>query len=133
LRRKRDRHHDGQAGIPATFMFTVSVSEVCLAPAREPGTNGNKNLITVWLLVIIVLMLIYAVFGERGVIRTLKAERQKEQLQEQLAVLQQQQQQLKEEIERLQNDKDYWEQLAREKLGMVREGELIYHLPPKEE
>ena len=50
-------------------------------------------------------------------------------LERQLAELQQQQQQLRNEIERLQNDKNYWEQLARTKLGMVREGELIYHLP----
>ena len=103
-----------------------------MTPARESATVGNKNLITLWLLVIILVMFGYAVFGDRGVIRILQAERQQKQLEATLADLQQQQQQLREEIERLQNDKDYWEQLAREKLGMVREGELIYHLPPKE-
>ena len=102
-----------------------------MAPAREPATAGNKNLITIWLLIIVLLMLGYAVFGERGVIRIIKAERQKELLEEQLAVLQQEQQELRGEIEQLKHDKDYWEQLAREKLGMVREGELIYHLPPE--
>ncbi len=103
-----------------------------LAPAREPATTGNKNLITIWLLVIILVMLGYAIFGERGVIRTRQAERQKGQLEKQLSELQQQQQQLREEIDRLKHDKDYWEQLARKNLGMVRDGELIYHLPPKE-
>ena len=102
-----------------------------MAPAREPAATG-KNLITVWLLVIILVMLGYAVFGDRGVIRIIKAEKQKQELQARLTVLQQEQQQLREEIERLQHDKDYWEQLAREKLGMVREGELIYHLPPED-
>jgi len=102
-----------------------------LAPAREPVTTGNKNLITICLLVFIVVMLGYAVFGNRGVLRILQADRQKQQLEEQLATLQQEQQQLREEIERLRNDKEYWEQLARKKLGMVREGELIYHIPPK--
>jgi cell division protein FtsB len=105
--------------------------EVWLAPAREPAATG-KNLITIWLLVIILLMLGYAVFGNRGVVRIMQAERQKQQLEQKMADLQQQQQQLREEIDRLQNDKDYWEQLARKKLGMVREGELIYHLPPKD-
>ena len=33
---------------------------------------------------------------------------------------------LREEFSRLRKDRDYWEQLARKKLGMVREGELIY-------
>lgn len=104
-----------------------------MAPAREPATTGNNNLITVLLLVIILAMLGYAIFGDRGVVRILQAERQKQQLEEQLTSLQQQQQQLREEIDRLKHDKDYWEQLARTKLGMVREGEVIYHLPPKEE
>jgi cell division protein FtsB len=103
--------------------------EVSLAPAREPVVTGNKNLITICLLVFIVAMLGYAVFGNRGVLRILQAERQQQQLKEQLAVLQQEQQRLRDEIDRLRNDKDYWEQLARKKLGMVREGELIYHLP----
>jgi len=102
-----------------------------VGPAREPAATG-KNLITLWLLVIILVMLGYAVFGNRGVIRIVKAERQKQELQAQLTALQQEQQELREEIDRLKNDKDYWEQLARKKLGMVREGELIYHLSPKE-
>ncbi|NOY12491.1 MAG: septum formation initiator family protein [Deltaproteobacteria bacterium] len=104
-----------------------------MAPAREPASPGKKNLITLWLLVVILLMLGFAVFGNRGVVQILQAERQKQQLQAQLAELQQQQQRLREEIDRLQNDRDYWEQLARKNLGMVREGELIYHLSPKPE
>ena len=103
-----------------------------MAPARESVTTGNKSLITVLLLVVILLMLGYAVFGNRGVVRIMQTERQKQQLLAQLTDLQQNQAQLRDEIERLQNDKDYWEQLARKKLGMVREGELIYHLPPKD-
>lgn len=97
--------------------------------AREPGLPGRKNLLTICLLVVILLMFAYAVFGSRGVLRIVQAEQQKQELQQQLTDLQQQQQQLRNEIERLQKDKTYWEQLARTKLGMVREGELIYHLP----
>lgn len=103
-----------------------------MAPAREPASTGNKNLITVWLLVVILLMLGYAIFGDRGVVRIMKTERQKQELAAQLADLQQDRQQLREEIDRLKHDRDYWEQLARKKLGMVREGELIYHLPAKD-
>jgi cell division protein FtsB len=100
-----------------------------LAPAREPVVTGKKNLITICLLLFIGAMLVYAVFGNRGVLRILQAQRQQQQLEAQLSGLRQEQQRLRAEIERLRNDKDYWEQLAREKLGMVREGELIYHLP----
>lgn len=100
-----------------------------MTSARKPETSGRKNLLTICLLVIIVLMFAFAVFGSRGVLRILQAEKQKQELQQQLAELQQQQKQLRIEIERLQKDKSYWEQLARTKLGMVREGELIYHIP----
>ena len=102
-----------------------------LPPAREPVVTGNKNLITICLLIFIAAMLGYAIFGNRGVLRIMQAERQRQQLEEQLATLQQEQQRLRDEIERLRSDKEYWEQLAREKLGMVREGELIYHIPDK--
>ncbi len=84
------------------------------------------------LLVVILIMLGYAVFGNRGVLRILQTERQQEELRQQLAAIQKEQQQLREEIALLRNDKDYWEQLARTKLGMVREGELIYHLPAEQ-
>ena len=100
-----------------------------MTAAREPGAPGRKNLLTICLLVVILLMFAYAVFGSRGVLRIIQAEQQKQELKQQLTDLQQQQQQLRNKIERLQKDKTYWEQLARTKLGMVREGELIYHLP----
>lgn len=100
-----------------------------MTASRKPETSGRKNLFTLCLLVVIVLMFAYAVFGSRGVLRIFQAQKQKQELQQQLAELQQQQQQLRKEIERLQKDKSYWEQLARTRLGMVREGELIYHLP----
>jgi cell division protein FtsB len=104
-----------------------------LTPVRESVAVGRKkNLLTLCLLIVILLMFAYAVFGSRGVLRIFQAEQQKQELRQQLADLQQQQQKLHSEIDRLQNDKDYWEQLARTKLGMVREGELIYHLPDSE-
>ncbi len=96
---------------------------------REPGTPGRKSLLIICLLVAIVLLFAYAVFGDRGVLRIVQAEQQKQDLELQLTNLQQQQEQLQNTIERLQHDKTYWEQLARTRLGMVREGELIYHLP----
>ncbi len=100
-----------------------------MSAAREPGESGRKNLLTICLLIVVLLMFAYAVFGNRGVLRIVQAEHQKQELQQRLTDLQQQQQQLRIKIERLQKDKTYWEQLARTKLGMVREGELIYHLP----
>ena len=100
-----------------------------MTSAHEPGSPGKKNLFTICLLMVIFLLFAYAIFGSRGVLRIVQAEKQKKELQLRLVDLQQRQQQLRHEIERLQKDKTYWEQLARTKLGMVREGELIYYLP----
>jgi cell division protein FtsB len=104
-----------------------------LAKENESAPTGRKNLLTISLLVIIVLMFAYAVFGNRGILRILQAQQQKQELEEKLSALQERERQLRGEIERLQKDKNYWEQLARTKLGMVREGELIYHLPEPEQ
>lgn len=40
---------------------------------------------------------------------------------------------LKRDIEKLQNDSVYLESVAREKMGVVRKGEVIYHIVPEEE
>ncbi len=40
---------------------------------------------------------------------------------------------LKKDIERLENDSVYLEGVAREKMGVVRKGEVIYHIVPEEE
>ncbi|MFO7813221.1 MAG: septum formation initiator family protein [Pelovirga sp.] len=96
---------------------------------RESGLPGRNNLLTLVLLVLILLMAAYAVFGNRGVLRIVQAQRQQQELQQRLDEMQTRQQELRQEIERLNNDRDYWEQLARTRLGMVREGELIYFVP----
>lgn len=97
--------------------------------ADDTSVPAGRNLLTIVLLLIILLMSIYAVFGNRGVLRIIQTREQKKNLEQQLAQLQQQQQELRLEIERLKKDKNYWEYLARTRLDMVREGELIYHLP----
>ena len=97
--------------------------------AAETPASGRRNLLTIGLVIIVLLMSAYAVFGNRGVLRIVQARQQQQNLEQQLAELQQQQQELRAEIARLREDKAYWEQLARTRLGMVREGELIYHLP----
>ena len=95
----------------------------------EPMFFGRNNLLTMCLLAVILLMAAYAVFGNRGVLRIVQAQRHQQELQLRLEEMQQEQQRLRLEIERLNSDRDYWEHLARTRLGMVREGELIYYVP----
>lgn len=96
-----------------------------MAAEKEP-TQPKRNLAPAWLILIVLLMLAFAIFGDRGVLRTIQSDRHRAELKKELQTLQEEKQRLREEISRLRKDKDYWEQLARKKLGMVREGELIY-------
>jgi cell division protein FtsB len=96
-----------------------------LAAGKEPGMPVKK-IFPSWLILIVLAMFGFALLGERGVLRALQSYHHKQDLEQKLTVLQDQKEQLREEIRLLQKDRDYWEQLARKELGMVREGELIY-------
>jgi cell division protein FtsB len=96
-----------------------------LAEGKEPALPV-KRMIPLWLILIVLVMFGFALLGERGALRAFQTYQHKQELEQRLADLQEQQVQLREEIRRLQKDRDYWEQLARKELGMVREGELIY-------
>jgi len=118
-------HRAGVAGsVTAGTTLRGLAREVSLA-AKE-SLQPARRLTPVWLIVIVLLMLAFAMFGDRGVLRTIQSNRHRVELEKELQVLQEERQRLRDEIGRLRKDKDYWEQLARKKLGMVREGELIY-------
>ena len=96
-----------------------------MATGKEPG-SPVKKMIPSWLILIVLAMFGFALLGDRGALRALQSYRHKQDLEQQLSILQDQKKQLREEIRLLKNDRDHWEQLARKELGMVREGELIY-------
>lgn len=96
-----------------------------MASGKEPALPAKK-MVPSWLVLIVLIMLGFALLGDRGVLRAFQSYSHKQELEQQLQKLEQQQEQLREEIHLLRKDRDYWEQLARKELGMVREGELIY-------
>jgi len=95
----------------------------------EARQAGKASRIPWWWAVLLVLLLGFALFGDKGVLRLVKAYQQKQQLQQQVEQLQQENQQLKAEIEALQHDPQTIERLARQELGMVREDEIVYQFP----
>jgi len=50
-----------------------------------------------------------------------------------IAELEQEKAKLEEERKRLEGDPDYLERVAREKMGLIREGEVVYQLTPEGE
>lgn len=89
----------------------------------QTGAGGRLPLIPILLILII---LGFALFGKKGVLRTLQASRHhaalEAEVQQQEAIIQH----LKEEIESLRSDRKYIESIARRELGMVKEDELVY-------
>ena len=111
---------------------------------RTPGAfmanqhAGNIQKRTQWkrvaLLVVLsaanLALLVHIFFGEMGVLRWRKAQAAADLMREETALLNVENDHLRGEIASLRNDPFYIERLARERLGMVREGERVYEFYP---
>jgi len=78
---------------------------------------------------LILLLLFYAVVGERGAIHLWRLQGEKAKLDEQNYQLQRDNEALREKINRLRTDDFYLEKIAREELNLVRPGEVVYRFP----
>jgi cell division protein FtsB len=80
---------------------------------------------------VILFILYFTVFGERGLLRIHHLSVEKEEIQNRVLTLQTENEQLKREIEALKTDRRYLESIARKDLGLVRQNEIIYQFPNK--
>ncbi len=80
---------------------------------------------------VILFILYFTVFGERGLLRIYHLTKEKEDIQKRAEVLKSENEQLKREIEALKTDRRYLESLARKDFGLVRKNEVIYQFPNK--
>ncbi len=78
----------------------------------------------------LVLFAVAAVWGDHGLIHVLRLRAQQTEQEQTAFLLQQRNERLRERIRRLQSDDSYIEQLAREHLGLVKKGEIIYRVMP---
>lgn len=77
-------------------------------------------------LVILLAVLSYAVFGKKGVLQRVELEMENRNLKEKLKTEQEKTTILQKEIEELKTSDSKIEKVAREKYGMVKDGEEIY-------
>ncbi len=80
---------------------------------------------------VILFILYFTIFGERGLLRINHLASEKKQIEERVAALQAENEQLKREIEALRTDRRYLESIARKDFGLVRKNEIIYQFPNK--
>jgi len=76
--------------------------------------------------VLMVLISLVTIIGERGALHLWRLRGEKSRLDEQNYRLQKENESLRQRIHRIRNDDDYLEKLAREELNMVRPGEVVY-------
>ena len=69
---------------------------------------------------------LFTLFGERGALHLWRLWGEKARLEERNFVLHKENESLRERIDRIRHDDGYLEKIAREELGLVRPGEIIY-------
>lgn len=83
-------------------------------------------------LAIIVFILFFTVFGDRGLLRINHLHRDRDEMQKRLTEVQVENEKLKREIAALQSDRRYLESIARRDFGLVRSNEVIYQFPSRD-
>lgn len=76
---------------------------------------------------------LFLLFAENGLLRRLKLERDRAALIEKIRIAEDEQKRLREQSRALDGDKKAIEKVAREKYGMIRPGEKVYKIVPKQQ
>lgn len=92
----------------------------------DPDSGSTPRRLPIILVALVLLLIGFALFGERGILRAMQAGRQKAALQEEVRKLEALNNELRQEIESLRNDRRHLEAIARKELGMVKDDELVY-------
>jgi cell division protein FtsB len=80
--------------------------------------------------VLLALLAVDAVYGDHGLQHLSHMRAEQVELERTAFDLQQNNARLRDRIRRLRSDDTYLEKLARERLGLVKKGEILYRLPP---
>ena len=98
---------------------------------RSSSADTNARRIPWWPLGIVVVVFVFALCGDRGILHLFKLKRQQAELQQQLAQVEAVNAGLRKEITSLSADRRHLERMARSQLGMVREDEVVYQFAGK--
>jgi cell division protein FtsB len=102
--------------------------------ALLPPLPRKHKGILVSVVVLMALFLVAAVYGDHGLAHLSRMRAEQRDLERTAFELQQHNARLREHIGRLRSDDAYLEKLARERLGLVRKGEILYRVtspPPR--
>ncbi|MDH3955582.1 MAG: septum formation initiator family protein [Desulfobacteraceae bacterium] len=91
----------------------------------------KKNIMLVLAIMTMLLLLLFIVFGENGIMDLYKLKMEKDNLSKQNDELKKENISSYREIERLKNDPRYVEDVARKELGVIGKDEVIIRVKPK--
>ena len=99
---------------------------------RERLAETQKKLIRGVLFLIAITLLVVFVFGDHGLFQLYKLKKERAEIQKHISQLRENREALISEKNRLENDLEYIEKLAREKYRMAKPGEKVFKVVPKE-
>ena len=99
---------------------------------RQKIVETQKRFIRGILFLIATTLLIVFIFGDHGLLQLYKLKRERAEIQNHILKLRQNKEVLITEKNRLENDLDYIEKLAREKYRMAKPGEQVFKVIPKQ-
>lgn len=100
-----------------------------------PPWEGRMHLLAsirrrylLYLTLLVAPMFVFILFGERGLMHLYRLRQEQSRIQMENARLQMENQKLAEQIQRMrQNRQEEVERIARQELGLVKKGEIVYH------
>jgi cell division protein FtsB len=95
---------------------------------RPPVPAYRRRGLHLLLIFVTLVLIVDALIGEKGLTQSMNAQRQYHQLQDSLDQLRHDNAALREEIRRLKEDPAAIESLARQDLGLIRPGEVVFIL-----
>ena len=97
------------------------------APAAPPAWSPVRTRLLNYALVFVTVVLVVdALVGEKGLLDTMRARRQHAEISAAIGRTRQENARLREEIRRYREDPSAIEALAREELGLMRDGEILF-------
>ncbi len=90
--------------------------------------NFRKNRKLLLRLLVLLPILLYVLFNNKGVVQRIGLQLQKREMERKVQEVETEGRRLRNELKAIENDPDAIEKVAREKHGMVREGEKVYRV-----
>ena len=101
--------------------------------SRQKLAETQRKFVRGVLLLIGATLVIIFIFGDHGLFQLYKLKQERKEVQEHIAQLRENRETLIAEKNRLENDLEYIEKLAREKYRMAKPGEKVFKVVPKKE